>query len=59
MLTHTDDASNILDSSGEIVHQMVEERHNRGLTQLDMAELTGMMASNIAHFENLNKRQCH
>ena len=23
----------ILDSSGEIVHQLVEERHNQGLTQ--------------------------
>ena len=43
----------ILDSSGEIVHQLVEERHNQGLTQSDMAELTGMMASNIACFKNL------
>ncbi len=42
----------ILDSSGEIVHQLVEERHNQGLTQSDMAELTGMMASNIARFES-------
>lgn len=42
----------ILDSSSEIVHQLVEERHNQGLTQSDMAELTGMMASNIARFEN-------
>ncbi len=42
----------ILGSSGEIVHQLVEERHNQGLTQSDMAELTGMMASNIARFEN-------
>ena len=33
----------ILDSSSEIVHQLVEERHNQGLTQSDMAELTGMI----------------
>ena len=43
----------ILDSSGEIVHQLVEERYNQGLTQSDMAELIGMMASNIACFKNL------
>ena len=42
----------ILGSSDEIVHQLVEERHNQGLTQSDMVELTGMMASNIARFEN-------
>ena len=41
----------ILDSSGEIVHQLVEERHNQGLTQSDMAELTGMMASHIARLK--------
>lgn len=43
----------ILDSSGEIVHQLVEERYNQCLTQSDMAELIGMMASNIACFKNL------
>lgn len=34
------------------MYQLVEERHNQGLTQSDMAELTGMMASNIARFES-------
>lgn len=42
----------VMDNSKEIVQELVEERHRQGLTQADMAELTGMMASNIARFES-------
>lgn len=42
----------VRDKSREIVKELVEERHKQELTQADMAELTGMMASNIARLEN-------
>ena len=42
----------VRDKSREIVKEWVEERHKQELTQADMAELTGMMASNIARLEN-------
>lgn len=42
----------LLQSSKEVVKGLVEERHRQGLTQSDMAELTGMMSSNIARFES-------
>ena len=38
--------------TSDIVKQLVEERHRQGLTQNDMAELTGMMSPNIARFES-------
>lgn len=38
--------------TSDIVKQLVEERHKQGLTQNDMAELTGMMSPNIARFES-------
>ncbi len=38
--------------TSDIVKVLVEERHRQGLTQCDMADLTGMMASNIARFES-------
>ena len=41
----------VRDKSREIVKELVEERHKQELTQADMAELTGMMASNIARLE--------
>lgn len=38
--------------TSDIVKVLVEERHRQDLTQCDMADLTGMMASNIARFES-------
>ena len=36
----------------EVVKELVAERHRQGLTQNDIAERTGMKASNIARLEN-------
>lgn len=36
----------------EVVKELVAERHRQGLTQSDIADRTGMKASNIARLEN-------
>ena len=41
--------------TSDIVNELVAERHRQGLTQCDMAELTGMMAPNIARFESSSR----
>ena len=36
----------------QVVKELVAERHRQGLTQSDIADRTGMKASNIARLEN-------
>ena len=41
-----------LQAYDEVVKELVAERHRQGLTQSDIADRTGMKASNIARLEN-------
>lgn len=41
----------VLNQSSAVIKELVEERHRQGLTQHDMADLTGIIASNIARME--------
>lgn len=43
---------NVLRDTERIVNELLEERHRQRLTQCDMADITGMKASNIARFES-------
>ena len=40
------------DESAQIIKELVEERHRLGMTQQDIADITGIMPSNIARLEN-------
>ncbi|MGN0363366.1 MAG: helix-turn-helix domain-containing protein [Bilifractor sp.] len=39
-----------------IVHALVDERKRQGLSQNDIADMTGMRAPNIARIENFKSR---
>lgn len=41
-----------LQSSAQIIEQLVDERHNQNLTQQEISEMTGILPSNLARFEN-------
>lgn len=41
----------VMEKSGTIVDQLIEERKRQGLTQKDIAIRTGVATSNIARFE--------
>ena len=41
-----------IDESAQIIKELVEERHRLGMTQQDIADITGIMPSNIARLEN-------
>ncbi len=40
-----------LEMSSKIIAELVEERKKQGKTQQDIADLTGILSSNIARFE--------
>ena len=41
----------VLDDSKKVIKSLVKERQRQGLTQNDIAEMTGMKAPNITRFE--------
>ena len=41
-----------LESSAQIINQLVEERHRQGMTQQDIADITGILPSNLARLES-------
>lgn len=41
-----------LASSSEIIKELVEERHRQGMTQQDIADITGIQPSNLARLES-------
>ena len=41
-----------LASSSEIVKELVDERHRQGMTQKDIADITGIQTSNLARPES-------
>ena len=41
-----------LASSAEIIKELVEERHRQGMTQKDIADITGIQPSNLARLES-------
>ena len=41
-----------LEKSSKVIGQMVEERHRQGLTQQDLADLTGILPPNLARLES-------
>jgi DNA-binding transcriptional regulator YiaG len=41
-----------LESSSQIIKELVEERHNQNLTQQEISEMTGILTSNLARFES-------
>ena len=40
------------EESSQIIKELVEERHRLGMTQQDIADITGILPSNIARLEN-------
>lgn len=42
----------VLHSSADIIGQLVEERHRQKLTQQEIADITGILPSNLARFES-------
>lgn len=40
-----------LEKSAKVIAQLVEERHRQGLTQQDLADLTGILPPNLARLE--------
>lgn len=38
--------------SAEVIRKLVEERHSQKLTQQDIADMTGILPSNLARFES-------
>ena len=43
---------NTLESSAQVIKELVEERHRQGMTQQDVADITGILPSNIARLES-------
>ena len=43
---------NTQEVSSQIIKELVEERHRLGMTQQDIADITGILPSNIARLEN-------
>lgn len=43
---------NTQEVSSQIIKELVEERHRLGMTQQDIADITGILPSNIARFES-------
>lgn len=42
----------VLHSSSDIIKQLVEERHRQNMTQQEIADITGILPSNLARFES-------
>ena len=40
-----------LESTSQVIHELVEERHRLGMTQQDVADITGILPSNIDRLE--------
>lgn len=40
------------ESSSQIIKELVEERHRQRLTQQEVADMTGILPSNLARFES-------
>lgn len=40
-----------LEKSSKVIGELVEERHRQGLTQQDLADLTGILPPNLARLE--------
>ena len=43
---------NTLELSAQIIKELVEERHRLGMTQQDIADITGILPSNLARLES-------
>ncbi len=41
-----------LEASSQIIRELVEERHSQGMTQQDIADITGILPSNLARLES-------
>lgn len=41
-----------LEQSCELIRQLVEERRRQGMTQQDVADITGILSSNLARLES-------
>ena len=41
-----------LEVSAQLVKELVDERHNQGMTQQDIADITGILPSNLARLES-------
>lgn len=42
----------MLEKSSGIIEQLVAERHRQGKTQQDIADITGILPSNVARLES-------
>lgn len=44
-----------MEMSKKVVEQLVEERHRQGMTQQDLADITGILSPNLARLENASR----
>ena len=50
--THLDIQKRTLEQSCELIRQLVEERQRQGMTQQEVADITGILPSNLARLES-------
>ena len=41
-----------LESSSQIIKELLDERHRQGMTQQDISDITGILPSNISRLES-------
>lgn len=45
----------VLSHSKEVINELVDERHRQNMTQQEISDITGIMPSNLARFENASR----
>ena len=46
-----------LQKSSKVIEELIEERRRQGLTQQDLADMTGILAPNLARLESRKRFQ--
>ena len=62
LMAYSDRIQNrMMEASSEIIDELVAERHRQNVTQQELADMTGILPSNLARFEKAEKfaGQCH
>lgn len=42
----------MLTKSSQVIQELIDERHRKGMTQKDISDITGILPSNLARFES-------
>ena len=56
LMAYSDRIQNrMMEASSEIIDELVAERHRQDVTQQELADMTGILPSNLARFEKAEK----